>query len=111
MYTDCVQYGEWTTGNNTAGLTISSSMFSLKFGSALGSAIPGFILAGFGFVANEVQSESAIDGIRFMFNLLPAMFFLSAGLLMFFYRIDTKMLAQIEQELKSKRIVPELPLS
>lgn len=111
MYTDCVQYGEWTTGNNTAGLTISSSMFSLKFGSALGSAIPGFILAGFGFVANEVQSESAIDGIRFMFNLLPAMFFLGAGLLMFFYRIDKKMLTQIEQELKSRRTVPELPIN
>lgn len=108
MYTDCVQYGEWTTGNNTAGLTISSSMFSLKFGSALGSAIPGFILAGFGFVANEVQSESAIDGIRFMFNLLPAIFFLGAGLLMLFYRIDRKMLTQIEQELKSRRTVPEL---
>ena len=103
MYTDCAEYGEWKTGKNTAGLTVSASMFSLKFGSAVGGALPGFMLAWFGFVANEVQTESAITGIRLMFNLLPAIFFLAGGLLMFFYRIDRSTLTRIEGELHERR--------
>ncbi len=103
MYTDCAEYGEWSTGKNTAGLTVSASMFSLKFGSAVGGALPGFMLAGFGFVANEVQTDSAITGIRLMFNVLPAMFFIAAGVAMSFYRIDRKTLTQVEAELYERR--------
>lgn len=103
MYTDCAEYGEWQTGKNTAGLTVSASMFSLKFGSAVGGALPGFMLAWFGFVANEVQTDSAITGIRLMFNVLPAIFFLAGGLLMFFYRIDRTTLHRIESELHERR--------
>ena len=103
MYTDCAEYGEWRTGKNTAGLTVSASMFSLKFGSAVGGALPGFMLAWFGFVANEVQTDTAITGIRLMFNVLPAVFFLLGGLLMFFYRIDKQTLHQVEAELHERR--------
>ena len=73
-------------------------------GSAISSpALPGFTLAWFGFVANEVQTASAITGIRLMFNVLPAVFFLLGGLLMFFYRIDRATLAQVETELHERR--------
>jgi GPH family glycoside/pentoside/hexuronide:cation symporter len=103
MYTDCAEYGEWKTGKNTAGLTVSASMFSLKFGSAVGGALPGFVLAGFGFVANAVQTDQAIVGIRLMFNVLPAVFFLIGGLLMFLYEIDRHTLSRIEAELHERR--------
>ncbi len=106
MYTDCAEYGEWRTGKNTAGLTVSASMFSLKFGSAVGGALPGFMLAWFGFVANEAQTELAITGIRLMFNLLPAVFFLAGGLMMIFYRIDRATLSRIEGELHARRSEP-----
>jgi GPH family glycoside/pentoside/hexuronide:cation symporter len=103
MYTDCAEYGEWKTGKNTAGLTVSASMFSLKFGSAVGGALPGFVLAWFGFIANEVQADQAIVGIRLMFNILPAIFFLAGGLLMFLYKIDRHTLSRIEAELHERR--------
>jgi GPH family glycoside/pentoside/hexuronide:cation symporter len=103
MYTDCAEYGEWKTGKNTAGLTVSASMFSLKFGSAVGGALPGFILAWFGFVANESQSALSITGIRLMFNVLPAVFFLAGGLLMFLYQIDRATLGRVEAELHERR--------
>lgn len=103
MYTDCAEYGEWVSGKNSAGLTVSASMFSLKTGSAIGSAIPAAILASFGFVANQAQSESAISGIRLMYNLVPAGFFLTAAVLMIFYQIDRKTLKRIEAELRKRR--------
>ncbi|MDQ8180411.1 MFS transporter [Pelagicoccus sp. SDUM812005] len=103
MYTDCAEYGEWKTGKNCAGLTVSASMFSLKFGSAVGGALPGFILAWFGFVANQQQSDTSLMGIRLMSNALPALFFLGGGLLMVFYKIDRGTLRRMETELADRR--------
>jgi len=103
MYTDCVEYGEWKTGNNSAGLTVSASMFSLKLGSAVGGALPGFILASFGFIANQNQTPESIEGIRYMFNILPAIFFLLGALLILFYKIDREQLTQIESDLIERR--------
>lgn len=104
MYTDCAEYGEWQTGKNSAGLVVSASMFSLKFGTAIGGALPGFMLAWYGFVANEVQTELALGGIRTMFNLLPAVFFLLGGLMMIFYRLDRVTVASVEQDLRARRV-------
>lgn len=108
MYTDCSEYGEWKSGKNSAGLTVSASMFSLKFGSAMGVAIPSTILALYGFLAPvdgvvQIQPEAALSGIKMMFNIIPGLFFLVAGSLMFFYRIDRKLLNRIEIELSSRR--------
>ena len=108
MYTDCSEYGEWKSGKNSAGLTVSASMFSLKFGSAVGVAIPSAVLAGVGFVAPldgvaQIQSETALAGIRMMFNIVPGLFFLCAGSLMCFYQIDRRLLARIEQDLSVRR--------
>ncbi|MEQ8692767.1 MAG: glycoside-pentoside-hexuronide (GPH):cation symporter, partial [Pseudomonadales bacterium] len=103
MYTDCAQYGEWQTGKQTAGLVVSASMFSLKFGTALGGAIPGFMLAWFGFVANTDLTDLAIEGIRLMFNLVPAVFFAAGGVLMFFYRLNRETVTRIERDLAEQR--------
>ena len=103
MYTDCVEYGEWKTGSNSAGLTVSASMFSLKLGSAIGGALPGYILASFGFIANQNQSPESIEGIRYMFNLLPAVFFLLGAILILFYKIDRQLLTTIESDLAERR--------
>lgn len=108
MYTDCSEYGEWKSGKNSAGLTVSASMFSLKFGSAVGVAIPSSVLALYGFLAPvdgvvQAQPDAALSGIKMMFNIIPGLFFLVAGSLMFFYQIDRKLLNRIEVELSSRR--------
>jgi GPH family glycoside/pentoside/hexuronide:cation symporter len=107
MYTDCAEYGEWQSGTRTSGLIVSASMFSLKFGSAVGGALPGFILAAFGFVANAVQTPAALQGIRIMFFILPALFFLLGGIMMLLYGIDRATLARIESELATRRHADE----
>ena len=108
LYTDCAEYGEWKSGRNSAGLTVSASMFSLKAGSAFGSAIPGFLLSMYGFVKGQTdQSEEALEGIQIMFNVVPAAFFFLAGVLMLAYKIDSTMLRTIEAELQERRIQAE----
>lgn len=103
MYTDCAEYGEWRTGQRTTGLIVSASMFSLKFGSAVGAAIPGFILAAYGFVANEEQTAFAMQGIQNMFSLLPAGCYILAGIVILFYRLTREMMHRIEIELHDTR--------
>ena len=103
MFTDCAEYGEWKTGKRTSGLIVSASMFALKFGSAVGGALPGFILAGIGFVPNAVQTPETLAGLRVMFNFVPAGLFLLSGVFMIFYTIDRKSLARIEADLIERR--------
>ncbi|WP_291037790.1 MFS transporter [Hyphomonas sp.] len=108
MYTDCSEYGEWVSGKNSAGLTVSASMFALKFGSAIGVAIPSAILAVFGFKspidgAAQVQTGEAVGGIVMMFNIVPGAFFLAAAAFIWFYRIDRKLLSLIETEMRARR--------
>ena len=103
MYTDCAEYGEWMSGHNSAGLTVSASMFALKFGSAVGSAIPGYILGWYGFVKDQVQTEEALAGIGTMWNFVPALFFLAAAILMVFYKLDGNTMQKVERELLERR--------
>ena len=103
MYTDCAEYGEWLSGHNSAGLTVSASMFALKFGSAVGSAIPGYILGWYGFVKDAEQTAKTLEGIGISWNVIPAIFFFLAALLMVFYKLDKKTMDKVEQELLVRR--------
>ncbi|MFK7809948.1 MAG: MFS transporter [Saprospiraceae bacterium] len=103
MYTDCSEYGEFISGHNSAGLTISASMFSLKFGSAVGSAIPGYILGWYGFVKDLPQTEMVLEGINMSWNIIPAIFFILTAILMLFYKLDGETMKNVEEQLLERR--------
>lgn len=104
MYADTADYGEWKTGRRTTGLVFSATMFSQKVGTAIGAGLSGYILALFGFVANEVQSDSGILGIKLMFSVFPAVMAILVAFFVYFYRIDDARLRQIERELAERRL-------
>lgn len=107
MYADTADYGEWKTGRRTTALIFSTVQFSHKFGLAVGAGLAGIMLSWFGFVANEIQTESAITGIRFMFSVVPAVFALMGVASIYFYNIDSKLVATIEQDLLERRAEAE----
>jgi GPH family glycoside/pentoside/hexuronide:cation symporter len=102
MYADCADYAEWKNGRRTTALIFSTVQFAQKMGLAVGAGLAGFVLAMFGFVANEVQSETALHGIRFMFSVLPAIFAILGAVAIYFYRIDRSMVTQIEADLATR---------
>jgi GPH family glycoside/pentoside/hexuronide:cation symporter len=102
MYADCADYGEWKTGRRTTALVFSTVQFSHKMGLAVGAGLAGILLSWFGFVANEVQSASAMTGIRFMFSVFPTVFALMSIVAIYFYPIDSKMLKTMETELSQR---------
>jgi GPH family glycoside/pentoside/hexuronide:cation symporter len=99
MYADSADYGEWKTGRRTTGLVFSGIQFAHKMGLAVGAGLSGYILAWYGFVANEVQTESSIMGIRLMFTVFPGVLAILGTLAFLFYRLDQKTISQIESEL------------
>ncbi len=103
MYADCADYGEWKTGRRTTALVFSTVQFSHKMGLAVGAGLAGIILSWFGFVANEVQSESAMLGIRFMFSIFPTIFALLGIVAIYFYRIDRVALEKMAHDLQASR--------
>ena len=102
MYADTADYGEWKTGRRTTALIFSSLQFAQKLGLAVGAGLSGIILAMFGFVANEVQTEASLAGIRFLFSVMPAILALLGAASIFFYRIDAKTIREFEQALAAR---------
>jgi GPH family glycoside/pentoside/hexuronide:cation symporter len=102
MYADCADYGEWKTGRRTTALIFSTVQFAQKLGLAVGAGFAGIILSLFGFVANEVQSETSMEGIRFMFSILPAVLAVLGAISILFYRLDRATVEKIETDLEAR---------
>lgn len=103
MYADIADYSEWKTGRRATGLIFSSSSMSQKFGWTLGGALTGWLLARYGFQANEVQSAEAIHGIRMMLSWLPAAGTILSVLFIGCYPLDEKRMKRVSTELEARR--------
>ena len=90
MYGDVSDYSELKTGHRATGLIFSSSSMSQKLGWTIGGAISGWILAAFGFVANEAQTPESIMGIRLMISIFAAIGVLISVAIMYFYPLTEK---------------------
>lgn len=103
MYADCADYSELKTGNRATGLIFSSSSMSQKFGWAIGSALTGWLLAYFGFRANEVQSVEAIHGIKMFLSWLPAVGTVLSVVFISMYPLSEKKMREVTSELEKRR--------
>jgi GPH family glycoside/pentoside/hexuronide:cation symporter len=104
MYADVSDFSECKTGRRATGLVFSSSSMSQKLGWTIGGAISGWILAAFGFVANEMQSEESILGIRLMISIFATVGALMSVAIMYFYPLDEKYMKDIESQLEEVRV-------
>jgi GPH family glycoside/pentoside/hexuronide:cation symporter len=103
MYTDTVDYGEWKMGRRATGLIMAASLFALKLGLTLGGTIVGWILAYYGFVANQPQTPGALKGIVLLMSVYPAILGIVGGALMIFYPLNNKTMIKIEEDLTARR--------
>lgn len=103
MFTDVADYGEWKSGRRTTGLVMSAAMLSLKFGGAIGGFANGQVLEFCGFVANQVQSPEAVQGLLLLMGVIPAATTIGAAGLAMLYPLSDARMNDIEQELKARR--------
>lgn len=102
MYADCADYGVWKTGRRTTGLIFSASLFAQKMGLAIGAGLAAYILGAVGYVADQEQTEGAVQGIRLVFSVIPAVLATLGAVAIFFYRLDNKTVHQMETELAER---------
>ncbi|MFL2843098.1 MAG: glycoside-pentoside-hexuronide (GPH):cation symporter [Coraliomargaritaceae bacterium] len=100
LYTDVADYGEWKFGRRATGLVFSAAQFAQKMGITIAGAASGYLLEGFGYIANQEQTPEALMGIRIIFCILPGSLALANGLLLILYPLSQEKTEQIHAELE-----------
>ncbi len=100
MFTpDCAEYGKFKTGIDAKGITFAIQTFVTKIASALSAALGMFLLGFFGWkevnaesfqdlaAQNVQQSEFTLDGLWFIFIMIPTIGLILAGIFWQFYKL------------------------
>ena len=111
MIADVADYSEWKNNRRATAIIFSAMMVGLKGGLSIGSATVAWILGLYGYLVKDfdgvkesvIQPETAIQGTKMLISIYPAIPFLLAMGLMFFYEINKKKETQIELDLKERR--------
>lgn len=105
MIADVADYSEWKNNRRATAIIFSAMMVGLKGGLSIGSSLLTMILGVFNYQANSEVGQSAetINGIKLLVSVFPAIPFLVACGLLFFYEINKTMELRIESELKERR--------
>ncbi|MCR5154148.1 MAG: MFS transporter [Lachnospiraceae bacterium] len=92
LIADTVEYGTYKSGTRATGITFSLQCFVAKLKNALIGSIVLYSLSTIGFVEGEnaVQPEGVADGVWKLFNLLPAVgFTIALIILVLFFKLRT----------------------
>jgi GPH family glycoside/pentoside/hexuronide:cation symporter len=104
MIADVADYSEWKNNRRATAIIFSAMMVGLKAGLSIGGALTTSLLGYFNYIPNSIeQADSAINGIKLLVSIFPAIPFLIGVALLFFYEINKKMEVQIECDLKARR--------
>lgn len=105
MIADVADYSEWKNNRRATAIIFSAMMVGLKAGLSIGSSLVSWILGRYGYMPQSTtgQTETAIHGTKMLVSIYPAIPFLLAATLLFFYEINKKMEVQIETDLKQRR--------
>ncbi len=104
MMADVADYSEWQNHRRATGMVFAAIVFGLKAGLGVGGAIGGYLLSAYGYVPNVAQSPQALDGIRLMMSLFPALGFGLCAVCLVFYRIDRAFELRLAGELAERRL-------
>jgi GPH family glycoside/pentoside/hexuronide:cation symporter len=102
MVADVVDLDRLKTGEQRSGMYYGVWGLVTKLSEALALAGTGWILTGFGYVANVEQTELARLGIRLFFGPVPAVLILIALPLLIWYPITRKSHIEVTQQLEAK---------
>ena len=102
MFGDIADYSEWKNGRRATGLIFSSISMSQKLGSTFGVALTLYILAAFGYQANQITAHTQ-TGIKLMMSVIPAVAAALSVVLLIFYKLNDRYMKTVEDELDKRR--------
>ena len=102
MIPDTVEYAQWKTGARADGVIFATASFFQKLAKAIGGWAVAALLAWFGYVANQPQTEASAHGILALMSLFPLAVNLALFGVSFLYRLDGAAHARIVARLKGR---------
>jgi glucuronide carrier protein len=100
LQADTVEYGEWETGVRTEGSNYAILSFSRKVGQGIGGAIAAFGIGVGGYIAGAAtQSPGALDAIRYLTGLGPALFVGIGAAIMLAYPLTEERFREVVREI------------
>lgn len=102
MTADAIDYGEWVSGIRVEAMSYGLLSFANKAAGGLGAQIIGISLDKVGYIANQVQTPEAVEGIVSVATLFPVAGFLLTILVIVFYPINSSRHQELRRQL-SKR--------
>lgn len=105
MMGDAADHVEYINHRRATGFCFSGMSFALKAGLGLGGALAGIILSWFGYASghNGVQSTDALEGIRLVSSIVPAILFGVGVVALLFYPITKTYNECMQTELAARR--------
>ena len=105
MIGDVADHIEYENHRRATGFCFSGIVLALKLGLGFGGAIAGIIISMFGYVSGNVsvQNESAMEGIRLVSSLVPALLFCIGVMALYFYPITKEYNENMQAELAARR--------
>jgi GPH family glycoside/pentoside/hexuronide:cation symporter len=103
MIADVADYSEWKTERRATGFMYAGILFALKAGLGLGGAMAGWVMGAYGYVANAVQSENALLGIRLGATMFPAVLIVFCIGCLAVYPLGKDLMLRIQNELEERR--------
>ena len=97
--TDVIDYHELVTGLREDGTVYSIYSFSRKVGQAIAGGLGGFAIGAIGYnAANDVQTDSTLNGIHTLGTLVPAVIYVLILVVMFFLYKKKKKIRKKEKK-------------
>ena len=105
MIGDVADHIEFSSHRRATGFCFSGVVFALKAGLGLGGALAGMLLTAFGYVSGttEAQSWEAIQGIRWVSSVIPALLFAVGVVALFYYPITKAYNEMMQGDLAERR--------
>jgi GPH family glycoside/pentoside/hexuronide:cation symporter len=100
---EAVDYGHMKTGKRVSGLAFGGISFFQKAGMGVAGFLVGILLAAYHYEPGVEQSPQTLTGIALMLSIIPGVFHVIMGGLMFRYRITD----EYYNELKAKGLVAD----
>lgn len=102
MIADTTDYGKWLTGKNVRAVNYGFYTFCQKVGMAFSATIVGGLLDVFGYVANQQQTETALQGILLIYCIVPAVIALIMLVIMKWWKLSEDRMHKIVAELNER---------
>lgn len=99
---DIVDFTEWKHHFRAEGVVGSITPFLSKAATGIGAALPGYVLAATGYVANVAPTENVLKGILFANATVPFIFGILGALAFIPYSLTEKRLNEIRLEVESR---------